>query len=273
MIEKPLQEIEDETIAVTVKHISVKQILDIEIPLPPLEIQQQIVDEIEGYQKIIDGAKQVVKNYKPTISINPDWEMTELGEVCEVNPKKSELKELDGNLKVSFVPMADLNENEISFMPREEKPLAEVIGGYTYFADNDVLFAKVTPCFENGKAGIAKDLKNKIGFGSSEFFVLRANEKALPIWLYLNIKSLKFSVEGKSQMSGTSGLQRIPREFVTNYKIPLPSLEEQQTIVKALEEEMQLVNANKRLIKIFEQKIKTKIGEIWGVKEEEVETV
>lgn len=250
-------------------HIYPKHFDNWEIPLPPLEIQQQIVAEIEGYQKIIDGAKQVVKNYKPNITINPDWEMVELGEVCEVNPKKSELKELDGNLKVSFVPMADLNENEISFIPKEEKLLSEVITGYTYFADNDVLFAKVTPCFENGKAGIAKDLKNKIGFGSSEFFVLRANEKVLPIWLYLNIKSLKFSVEGKSQMSGTSGLQRIPREFVTTYQIPLPTLSEQKTIVKAIEEEMQLVNANKRLIELFEQKIKTKIGEVWGVKEEE----
>jgi len=248
------------------KRFWISQYSQLEIPLPTLEIQQQIVAEIQDYQKVIDGAKQVVNNYKPTITINPDWAIVELGEVCEVNPKKSELKELDGNLKVSFVPMADLNENEISFMPREEKPLAEVIGGYTYFADNDVLFAKVTPCFENGKAGIAKDLKNKIGFGSSEFFVLRANEKALPIWLYLNIKSLKFSVEGKSQMSGTSGLQRIPREFVTNYKIPLPSLEEQQIIVKAIEEELQLVNANKRLVEIFEQKIKTKIGEVWGLR-------
>ncbi len=247
---------------------SVKVLKEISIPLPPLEIQQQIVAEIEGYQKIIDGAKQIVSNYKPTITINPDWEMVELGEVCEINPKKLELKVLDENTKVSFVPMADLNENEISFIPKEVKVLSEVISGYTYFSDNDVLFAKVTPCFENGKAGIANGLKNKIGFGSSEFFVLRANEKALPIWLYLNIKSLKFSVEGKSRMTGTSGLQRIPREFITTYQIPFPSLSEQQTIVKAIEEEIQLVNANKRLIEIFEQKIKTKIGEVWGVKEQ-----
>jgi type I restriction enzyme M protein len=246
--------------------ITASDLAEIEIPLPPLEIQQQIVAEIEGYQKLIDGAKQIVNNYKPTIKINPDWEMVELGEVCEINPKKSELKDLDGGTMVSFVPMADLNENEISFNPKEEKPLSEVITGYTYFADNDVLFAKVTPCFENGKAGIAKGLKNKIGFGSSEFFVLRANEKVLPIWLYLNIKSLKFSVQGKGQMSGTSGLQRIPREFVTTFQIPLPSINEQEEIVQAIEEEMQLVNANKRLIEIFEQKIKDKISEVWGVK-------
>jgi restriction endonuclease S subunit len=255
------------TEGVTIARLYNTLIEETEIPVPPLEIQQQIVAEIEGYQKIIDGAKQVVNNYKPTINVSPEWEMVELGEVCEINPKKSELNDLDENTLVSFVPMADLNENEISFIPKEIKALSEVIGGYTYFADNDVLVAKVTPCFENGKAGIAIGLKNKLGFGSSEFFVLRAEEKTLPFWLYLNIKSLRFSSEGKAQMSGTSGLQRIPRDFVSTFQIPIPSLEEQKAIVKAIEEEMQLVSSNKRIIEIFEQKIKTKISEVWGAKE------
>ncbi|MCA0427119.1 MAG: hypothetical protein LCH37_06755 [Bacteroidetes bacterium] len=79
----------------------------------------------------------------------------------------------------------------------------------------------------------------------------------------MNIKSTKFSTERKLKMSGTSGLQRIPRDFVACYQIPLPSIKEQQSIVKAIEEEMQLVNANKRLIEIFEQKIKEKINEVW----------
>ena len=85
IIQKTLKEIEEDTFAVTVKHISVKQIKDIEIPLPPLEVQQEIVDELEGYQKIIDGCKQVVENYKPTIDIDPSWEMVELGEVYNSN--------------------------------------------------------------------------------------------------------------------------------------------------------------------------------------------
>jgi type I restriction enzyme M protein len=140
----------------TFKELSTSSFKTLQIPLPPLPIQEEIVAEIEGYQKIIDGAKAVVENYKPKIDIDPDWKMVELGEVCDVNPKKSELKDVDENLEVSFVPMADLNENQIDFIPRQTKQLGEVIKGYTYFKDDDVLLAKVTPCFENGKAGIAK---------------------------------------------------------------------------------------------------------------------
>lgn len=251
-------------------HIYPKHFDNWDIPLPPIEIQEQIVKEIEGYQKIIDGAKMVVDNYKPTISIKPEWEMIELGNVCEVNPKKSEVKILEDSTLVSFVPMADLNENEIAFIPKDKKPISEVIGGYTYFKDNDVLVAKVTPCFENGKAGIAKSLENGIGFGSSEFFVLRASDAILPEWIYLNIKSDKFVNDGKKQMSGTSGLQRLPREFVASFPICLPSIEEQQYFIEKMRIEQQIIDSNKLLITLFEQKIKDKINEVWGVKEEVV---
>jgi type I restriction enzyme M protein len=260
----------NEAKGVAQKYLSLGFLRDLEIPLPPLEIQEQIVKEIECYQKIIDGAKMVVDNYKPTISIKPEWEMIELGNVCEVNPKKSEVKILEDSTLVSFVPMADLNENEIAFIPKDKKPISEVIGGYTYFKDNDVLVAKVTPCFENGKAGIAKSLENGIGFGSSEFFVLRASDAILPEWIYLNIKSDKFVNDGKKQMSGTSGLQRLPREFVASFPICLPSIEEQQYFIEKMRIEQQIIDSNKLLITLFEQKIKDKINEVWGVKEEVV---
>ena len=236
----------------------------IKIPLPPLSVQEEIVAEIEGYQKIIDGAKQVVENYKPKIDIDPDWEMVELGEVCEVNPKKSELKNISQEIEVSFVPMADLNENQVDFVPKEKKKLKDVIKGYTYFKENDVLLAKVTPCFENGKAGIAKNLVNGIGFGSSEYYVFRPNENILSMWIYLNITDNNFRLAGKLNMTGTGGLQRVPKSYVITSKIPLPPLETQKQIVAQIEKEQQLVNANKELIKIFEQKIKDRIAKVWG---------
>jgi restriction endonuclease S subunit len=245
-------------------NISQKIIRDLKIPLPPLSVQEEIVAEIESYQKIINGAHQVVENYKPKIDIDPEWEMVELGEVCEVNPKKSEIKDLDDNLEVSFVPMADLNENQIGFTATQIKSLHEVYKGYTYFREDDVLLAKVTPCFENGKAGIAKGLKNGIGFGSSEYFVIRPNKKILSTWIYINIIKDSFRRGGKLNMTGTGGLQRVPIDFVKSSIIPLPDIETQRQIVAQIEKEQQLVNANKQLIEIYEQKIKDRIAKVWG---------
>lgn len=247
----------------TITNLHLIEIKNLQIPLPPLSIQAEIVAEIEGYQKIIDGARQVVENYKPRIDIDPEWEMVELGEVCEINPRKSEIN-ISGDTLVSFVPMSDINENQIGFQPKQVKPVSEVLSGYTYFKDNDVLIAKVTPCFENGKAGIAKELVSGIGFGSSEYYVIRPNPKILSVWIFLNVTSEKFRQDGKNRMTGTGGLQRVPREFVSSYMIPLPTIELQQQIVIQIEKQQSLVNANRELISIFEQKIKDRIAKVWG---------
>ncbi len=251
---------------VTVPKLNQEKLRSIQIPLPPLEIQKEIVAEIEGYQKVIDGARAVVENYKPHIPIDPDWPMVELGEVCSVNPKKSEIESMNGEMIVSFVPMADLNENEMCFHPKDTKKLSEVTSSYTYFKNNDVLLAKVTPCFENGKAGIARNLVNGIGFGSSEFYVLRAEGRILPELIYLFITVPAFREHAIAQMTGTGGLQRVPRAFVEGYNIPLPHLSTQQSIVAEIEVEQALVNANKELITRFEKKIQATIGRVWGGK-------
>jgi len=245
------------------KRYWISQYSQIKIPLPPLSIQQEIVNKIEGWQKIIDGAKQVIENYKPQIDIDPEWEMVKLGEVCEVNPKKSELKDLPLSTIVSFVPMSDINENQIDFESKEERLLEEVYSGYTYFKNDEVLLAKVTPCFENGKAGIAKNLNNGIGFGSSEFYVFRCTDRVLPVWIYLNITSERFRKLGEEQMTGTGGLQRVPKDFLLNYEITVPSISVQHEIVNQIAQERQWINSNKELKKIFEQKIKHEINKLW----------
>ena len=163
------------------------------------------------------------------------WPMVRLGDVCQLNPPKSEIAHLPSQLTVSFLPMADLNEDQISFTVQQQKPLSEVGVGYTYFADNDVLLAKVTPCFENGKAGIARDLVNGVGFGSSEFYVLRSSVEVLPEWIYFCVTYPIFRQSGVNNMTGTGGLQRVPRQFVENYSIPLPPLDVQREIVAEIE--------------------------------------
>lgn len=188
--------------------------------------------------------------------------MVELGEVCEINPKKSQIAKLSTKTEVSFVPMADLLENSMQFEVKQVKSLSDVSGSYTYFANNDVLLAKVAPCFENGKAGIARKLKNGIGFGSSEFIVLRASERILPEIVYGVISSDDFRQLGKSRMSGTGGLQRVPSDFVKKYKIPLPSLEVQKQLVAEAEKEEEIIAANRRLIELMEGKIGKVLSEI-----------
>lgn len=246
--------------------INSKVLSNLEIPLPPLTVQQEIVDEIESYQRIIDGARQVVDNYKPTIKVEEGWEQHTIGEICEFNPPKSQIRSLDPTTLVSFVPMSDINEREMLFEAHDVKEISEVYNGYTYFADEDVILAKVTPCFENGKSGVAHNLTNGIGFGSSEFFVLRANkEVVLPEIIYMTICSADFLSKGKLNMSGTGGLQRLSKNFVLNYPIYFPkNIEEQQEIVNLVTEEMSIVEQNKRLIEIFQQKIADKIAEVWG---------
>jgi type I restriction enzyme M protein len=241
-----------------------KELVRTKIPLPPLEVQQQIVSELDGYQKIIDGAKQVIANYMPIIKIDPSWEMVELGKVCEINPKKIELKNRD--LEVSFVPMSNISEHEPNFESKEILQISDVYNGYTYFENGDILLAKITPCFENGKSGIAKNLKNKIGFGSTEFIVFRPSDKIMSEFVYYLIASDDFIENGKNHMTGSAGQKRLRMDFVKNYRIPLPPRKIQNQIITRIEEERKLVEMNKKLVEMFDQKIKEKIDEVWGQK-------
>ncbi len=248
----------------TFDSINRNQLLEFEIPLPPIEIQQEIVEELEGYQKIIDGCRQVVENYRPIINIDPSWEMVELGKVVKINPHKSELQKIDSSTMVSFIPMEDMSTYKMSVETFKSKPIGEVYQRYTYFKDEDVLLAKVTPCFENGKAGIPYNLKNGLGFGSSEFFVLRSSDRVLPKWIYVNVTTNHFRKTGVLSFTGTSGLRRLPRSFVESYKIPVPSIDSQLNEVKRVEAEIEIIEGNQELIKIYTQKIQDRMSKVWG---------
>ena len=174
-----------------------------------------------------------------------------IGDVCLINPRKNELTGLDTATRVSFIPMADLKEHRIKFQPLQEKVLSEVSASYTYFRDDDVLLAKVTPCFENGKAGIARGLLNGIGFGSSELYVLRPGEFVLPEWIYFCVTHAQFLDSGVAQMTGTGGLQRVPRNFVKHFPIPLPPLEVQQEIVAEIEGYQKVIDGARAVVENY----------------------
>lgn len=132
--------------------------------------------------------------------------------------------------------MEDLGIDQKFLIPRQVKRLRDVAGTYTYFADRDVLLAKITPCFENGKLGIAAGLRNGVGFGSSEYVVFRASERLAPEWLYYYLSRQAFRVEGAGQMAGAVGHRRVAKDFIEHYPIPVPPVEEQQRIVAILDE-------------------------------------
>jgi hypothetical protein len=224
-----------------------------------------MVDEIDSYQRIIDGARSVVENYNPIIPKSIVGELLKLDDIADFRPTKEEVKMLPSDTSVSFVPMADLNAHKVSFNAKEERLLGDVSTGYTYFKDNDVLLAKITPCFENGKAGIAKNLRNGIGFGSTEYIVIRAREdKVHPEWIYYNINSQEFLTQGKGAMVGTAGQQRVDVNFVKNYAIKVPSIEVQRDILDSIEKEQALISSSEQLISVFSKKMQSRINEIWG---------
>ena len=190
--------------------------------------------------------------------------LVRIADVCTVNPRKSQLAALERETRVSFVPMAALNEHRADFRPLGEKQLSEVSSSYTYFEDNDVLLAKVTPCFENGKAGIARGLLNGIGFGSSEFYVLRSNGQVLPEWIYFCVMHAIFRGAAIAQMTGTGGLQRVPRDFVENFQIPVPPMDVQKEIVAEIELHQTEICRLNSAIAAQQGKIQATLARVWG---------
>ncbi|MDZ4125066.1 MAG: restriction endonuclease subunit S, partial [Hydrogenophaga sp.] len=165
------------------------------------------------------------------------WEVKSLGDVCTIKPPKAEAraKLADGD-EVSFAPMEDLGIGVKYLQPQRTRQLSDVSGSYTYFADGDVLVAKITPCFENGKLGIARNLVNGVGFGSSEYIVLRPAPTLDAEFLYYYLARPIFLEQGARHMAGAVGHKRVTKEFVESYPIPLPPLPEQRRIVAILDE-------------------------------------
>jgi type I restriction enzyme S subunit len=159
-----------------------------------------------------------------------------LSEAVAVNPKIDRTQLADVT-EVSFVPMAAVGAADGSIDASTVRPYAEVKKGYTHFRENDVLFAKVTPCMENGKMAVARHLKNGMGFGSTEFHVLRPREGVDPHYVYHFVSSQTFRKEAARHMTGAVGLRRVPSAFLESAEIPLPALEVQREIVAELEKQ------------------------------------
>ena len=177
------------------------------------------------------------------------WRWVKLGEVCEINPSKKEITSISNDLEVSFIPMDAVDERKGEIVNSEIRKIKEVRKGYTYFKEEDVIFAKITPCMENGKCAIAKNLVNKLGFGSTEFHVIRPLNSVLSEWIWFYLRQQHIREEATKYFTGSVGQQRVPKEFLENLLLPLPPLPEQKCIVARIEALFSKIDEIKRLRK------------------------
>jgi type I restriction enzyme M protein len=239
-------------------------ISEIEIPLPPLEIQEEIVKEIEGYQKIIDGAKMVVDNYKPTISIKPEWEMSSLDELCDFidyrgkTPTKTESG-------IRLITAKNVRKGYINIEPQEFIGFDDYDGVMTRGIPlkGDVLFTTEAPL---GNVALL-DFEEKISLAQRIILLRPKNCNNLLSKFLVQILLDPLTQQRIESYASGSTVLGIKQSNLRELQVSLPSLKEQTQIVDRIEQEQELVNANKKLIAIFEQKIKDKINEVWGVKE------
>ena len=187
--------------------------------------------------------------------------MAKLGEVCSINPRSYALED---DIEVSFIPMTKVGEHG-EFDASEIKNYSEVKKGFTNFQNGDILFAKITPCMENGKGAIAHNLKNGIGFGSTEFHVLRPDtDKMTSEWLYYLTTWKTFRKEAERNMTGSAGQKRVPKTFLENYVVNLPDIDTQKSENKILRKVDDLIFLRKQQLSKLDELVKARFVEMFG---------
>src|SRR5258708_6161063 len=144
------------------------------------------------------------------------WEIRRLQFNCKINPK-ADLPSLHGDMDISFLPMEHIGEDG-NLSLDETRKIDQVRQGYTYFRNGDVILAKITPCFENGKGALCQGLLNGIGFGTTELHVLRASQENHPNFIFYLTKSYPFKNIGSAMMYGAAGQKRVPEDFIRNFR-------------------------------------------------------
>ena len=182
-------------------------------------------------------------------------------DVCEINPKA---KAIGDNTEVSFVAMPDVSEDG-KINTDLIRPYCEVKKGFTCFNEGDVLFAKITPCMENGKGALAVGLKNGIGCGSTEFHVLRPNTDVLQgKWLYYLTAWPAFRKEAERHMTGSAGQKRVPKAYLEKYELQIPTLSEQYCQIEVLDRVKAIIELRKQELQSLDELIKARFVEMFG---------
>ena len=221
------------------KRISKDTLLEYEFELPSIDEMRDISDKLwaayrlkEAYKKLLVTTDEMVKSqfiemFGNPLSLNQKNELKRLGECCILNPRRPNIALCDTD-KVSFIPMPAVSEDGY-LVDMTDEEYGKVKKSFTYFENNDVLFAKITPCMENGKGAIVHGLTNGIGMGSTEFHVLRPiNGISSPYWLLALTRMPIFRERAAKNMSGTGGQKRVSASYLDHFMVGLPAIEEQR---------------------------------------------
>lgn len=206
-----------------------------------LSEQRRIASILSSADKVIDSTQKLIAKYKQIkqgmmedlLKPKEGWKKVKLGECCEINPKTDTSKVLDDDIIV-FVKMEDVSNDGFitSFNEKTYQSLQKK--GFTVFQNDDVIFAKITPCMENGKGALVRDFDTKICMGSTEFHVIRACENISIDFIYQLTISKQFRLKAEMQMTGSAGQQRVPISFLEDYLFYIPDLSEQCRIASIL---------------------------------------
>ena len=263
-LDKYIEVLRYQSIGGVIKYIKLNNLSDAQIPMRSIFEQDKIIGILEKLDnEIIIRSKQlselsnlVKSRFNELFGDIFDNPQSKLEDHIELNPNKKELLNFNGN--VSFLPMSNVSENgkiDLSI----NRNIDDVRKGFTFFKDNDVIVAKITPCFENGKGAPVFGLLNGVGFGSTEFHVLRPKNTVNTVWLYHVTMLSKFRVEGERKMTGSGGQRRITKDFINNFKLNIPPLALQNEFAEFVAQVDKSQFACQKAIKLWRNSLKSSI--------------
>ncbi|MBR7627940.1 restriction endonuclease subunit S [Aeromonas popoffii] len=256
-----------------ISNLSQQILNDIALPLPPHDEQKKIVQILSTWDKAISTTEQLLANSQQQkkalmqqlltgkkrlldsngVRFSGEWITIPLEKLCHINPKRPP-EPKDG--LVSFIPMEFVSE-DAKLLSTSERFYTDVSKGFTSFLDGDILIAKITPCFENGKGCYVQGMKNGVGFGSTEFHVLRANKLSSPLYLYYMTNTSEFRIKGEANMQGSAGQKRVTTDYLKSLKVTVPKqVEEQQKIAVVISTADQDITALQQKLDALKQEKK-----------------